>query len=291
MEDHKALLTQSFSHLISTYNKFQLSTHTADTYKKGNEILTEGSSLLALMKSQVLSLETLLCDCQDFIEEVEDDLGVEPPNEDFVYATSKGMVSYPGRDYIPKEKPPMIVVKPAIITRKLITELGYYMKLQTVRDLKDIQPMFSYYDNPLDKVNAPGMYCTILPGVHIKVPFPTIVDSTKEYARGRSIRCKYVTKILCDDQRQKMAKYHNSPVRICNFAHVGDKITKIGYASRCSSVPRFGDSKNLTSDIKSVTLADIKNVILYGLNDMVASMVWLDYHKCNNTIFKNVEQA
>jgi hypothetical protein len=291
MEDYKTLLTTSFSHLINKYNKFQLLNHTTETYQKGNEILTDGAGLLNIMKLHIISLETLLCDCQDFITEVEEDLSVDAPSEDFVYATNKGMVSYSGRDYIPREKPMTMAIKPITTMRKLIPEIGYYIKLNTVRDLNEIQPMFSYYNNPQDKINPPGMYCTVIPGVHVKVPFATIVDSTKEYSRGRSIRCKYITKALCDDQRSKMAKYHNSQLRTCNFAHVGDEITKIGYASRCSSVPRFGDSKHLTNDIKSVNISDIKNIMLYGLNDMLAIMIWMDCNKYNDTVFINVEKA
>jgi hypothetical protein len=291
MEEYKTLLITSFSNLINKYNKFQLSNHSNETYKKGGEILTDGAGLLKLMKLHIISLETLLCDCQDFITEVEEDLSVDMPSEDFVYATNKGMVSYTGRDYIPREKPITETIKPITTMRKFIPEIGYYIKLNTVCELNEIPPMFYYYNNTQDKINPPGMYCTITPGVHVKIPFATIVDSTKEYSRGRSIRCKYITKTMCDDQRSKMAKYHNSQVRTCNFAHTGDEITKIGYASRCSSVPRFGDSKHLTNDIKSVNISDIKNIMLYGLNDMLAIMIWLDCNKYNDAVFINVEKA
>jgi len=295
MEEHKQVLSKGFSEFISRYNKFQLSIHNKETIQAGSEIISEGSSLLNLLKTHVLSLETVLSDCQDFMEEVVEDLAVEPKAEDFVFTTKKGMLSYKGRDFVPKKKTdePTVVIPKQIkpkLQRVLIPEIGYYLKLNKVNKLSDIQPMLSYYDNPKDTENLPGLYCTLLPGVHVRIPFPNVVDSTKEYGRGHSIRCKYISKELCDNQRGKMASFHKSQVRTCNFAHTGQKIVKIGYPSRCSRVS-FGDAETLTRDIKSIKLPDIKNILLYGLNDIMSSIVWMDCNSVANTVYSNVDMA
>jgi hypothetical protein len=207
------------------------------------------------------------------------------------------MLSYKGRDFIINDKKPteenvQEPNKPQLkIERILIPDIGYYMKLYKVNKLDQIPPMFCYYENPDDKVNKPGLYCSIIPGVQIRIPFPTIIDSTKEYGRGSSIRCKYKSKDTCNEQRNKMAKYHNSGIRLCNFAHTGEKIIKIGYPSRCSIIPRFGDCSTLINDIKTVKMPDIKNILLYGLNDIATSAIWLDCNKISNVVYNDIEYA
>jgi hypothetical protein len=294
MDQYRQRVVDGFSDIIIRYNKFQLSLHTSKTVDQGNEIIADGILLLNMLKQHTNALETALSDCQDFMEDVSKDLAVEPHKEDFVYSTFKGMLSYKGRDFIPKKKvikekqvPPVATPN---IERMLIPEIGYYINVQKVDKLTDIPSVFTWYDNPKDTENPPGLYCTIIPNVHVRVPFPAVVDSTKEYGRGRSIRCKYATNILCDDQRSKMAMYHKSQVRTCNFAHTGDDIVKVGYPSRCTKA-NFGNSDSLTKDIRLVKILDIKNILLYGLNDIMASIIWLDYNQIENTVFNNIEKA
>lgn len=312
MDVYKLSLVKSFSGIINRYNKFQLSNHTSETIKSGNAIISRGLELLRLIKSHAVALETALRDCQDFMEDVTDDLSVVSKKEDFVYATVKGMLSYKGRDFVPKptkplppkplpklppKLPPTIklpalpgsIPKP-LTKRVLIPEIKYYLNMRCVSDLKSIQPMLAYYNNPNDRVNKPGLYCTLMPNVHVRVPFPDVIDSTKEYGRGHSIRCKYITSAVCDEQRTKMAHYHNRQVRTCNFAHTGEKLVKIGYPSRCAK-PSFGNSQSLVTDRKLISLSDIKNILLYGLNDIMSSIVWLDCHRMTNIVMSDVERA
>jgi hypothetical protein len=293
MDQYTQSIVEGVSDIISRYDKFQLSLHTLETVDQGNVIITDGMTLINILKHHTHVLETVLSDCQDFIGKVSDILIFEQPKEDFVYATFKGMLSYKGSDNIPKkvieEKQ---VTKPTApkIERVLIPEIGYYLNVQKVDKLTDVPSIFTWYDNPRDTENPPGLYCTIISGVHVRIPFPAVVDSTKEYSRGRSIRCKYATKTLCDDQRSKMAIYHNSQVRTCNFAHAGEKIVKIGYPSRCAKA-NFGNSDSLTKDIRLVNISDIKNILLYGLNDIMSSIIWMDYNHVENTVFTSVEKA
>lgn len=295
VEHYKQNLENAFSSLVSQYNKLQLSDHTENSINEGTKLISNGSSLVSMLKRHIQSLETLLCDCEDFVDEVYDDLSHPQPEEDFVYSSAYGMLSYKGREHIErkKEKPSPSINNPSNTTeeykRTLLPEVDYYFKAQHTNKLSTINPMFQYYNNPLDVVNAPGLYCCIVPGVYIRVPFPEIIDSTKEYSRVRSIRCKYRDKEMCDEQRLKMAKYHNSSLRICNFAHKGEQLVKIGYLSRCSSIPRFGDPSTLIRDIKNINLDEIKNVLMYGLNDIITSAIWLDYNKVSNVTYPNID--
>jgi hypothetical protein len=309
MSEFSMALNSAFSDIVKKYNKFQLSNHTKSSIIEGNNILHDGVAILGQLKTYTNALETLLSDCQDFIEEVEADLSQKPRKEDYVYHTHNGMLSYLGRDLIIKNKTSVekeqkngnvggnvvgnttsnTTISPQPIERVLIDDIGYYMKLPIVSDVKKIQPMFCWFKG--DSTYQPGIYCCICPGVYTKVPFPETIDSTKEYNKGRSIRCKYKSKVLCDDQRSKMAKYHESQVRICNFAHVGEKIVKIGYPSRCASVPSFGNPATLTNDIKIIDLDSIKNILLYGLSDTFISAVYFDYTKNNGLIMDKLATA
>lgn len=285
------MLNSAFSDIVKKFNTLQLSNHSKASISEGNIILSTGVELLNQLKNYTKSLETLLSDCQDFIKEVEDDLSKKPHKEDFVYHTSNGMLSYLGRDLIVKNADSKNtsneskISNPVTIERVLIPEIGYYMRLPVIQDVRKIPPMFYWYKG--DTQHSAGIYCCLIPGVFAKVPFPEIIDSTKEYNKGRSIRCKYRTKALCDDQRSKMAQYHDSQVRICNFAHTGEKIVKIGYPSRCAQVPNFGNPSSITNDIKSIDEDAIKNILMYGLNDIAVAAIYLDYTKINSASGKS----
>jgi hypothetical protein len=295
MDIYLTSLNRTLADFIKMCSRFQLSEHSKSAIDQGKVIIHDGASIIKTLKCHMKSLENTLSDCQYFIKEIEDDLSCKPPTEDFVYQTNKGMLSYIGRDQIIKEKkkykPKKKKSEPPILKmeRVLIPEIGYYMKLPKITALDHIPPMFYYYDNPDDKKNKSGIYCSLIPGIQILVPFPTIVDSTKEYGRSCSIKCKYHSRVLCNDQRNKMAKHHDSSLRICNFAHSGEKIVKIGYPSRCSTIPRFGDSASLTTDVKTITFPDIKNILLYGLNDLISSAVWFECNRITNAVYTDID--
>lgn len=299
MTEFSIMLNTSFSDIVKKYNKFQLSNHTKASIEEGNNILNSGITLLNQLKSYTKALETMLSDCQDFIKEVEEDLSQKPRKEDYVYHTVNGMLSYLGRDLIVKKDnnktkeavkeavkeekenniPSKLVTQNTkyVIERILIPEVGYYMKLPIITDIKKIPSMFYWFKG--DNQYSAGIYCCIIPGIYTKVPFPEIIDSTKEYNKGKSIKCKYKTKLLCDEQRGKMAKYHDSQIRVCNFAHSGEKIVKIGYPSRCSNIPNFGNPESLTKDIKQIDNDSIKNILMYGLNDIISAAIYFDFTK------------
>ena len=125
----------------------------------------------------------------------------------------------------------------------------------------------------------------------VHIPFPDILDNSKDYDRKNSVRCKYSDKNECTIQRNKMAKLHNSTVRNCNFSHNGEKVIKIGTPSRCPSVPNFGNPKTISKDIDYVNISDIKNMLLYGLNDIIIASIWLQNANISNQQFTNLDIA
>lgn len=305
-------LDQFFTTIVKTYNKLQLQDYSKRTVESGNTLLKHGSDLLHNLKEQVKSIETVLAECSDFVEEVTADLTCPKKPGDYVYHTRNGMLAYLKRDLV--LKPYTAVAKsdpgtnsvlaqsasqgpsgsaqpvsPAIkVESVVIGELGYSIKLPIVTDLKQI-PNALYYLKPTDKSKA-GLYINIL-GNKFRIPFPEVVDSKKDHDRKHSIRCKYHTKSECDAQRMKMAKSYNSTVRNCNFAHTGDQITKIGYPSRCPSIPNFGNPKTMPTDIKCVGLDDIKNTLLYGLNDLAVAAIWMNYTGANLGVIDDLDVA
>jgi hypothetical protein len=288
--DYIQSLDTIFNDLVMRYNKLQFIEHSEESLQKARTISTEATNVISHIKSHLTAIECLLNDCNIYIAEVEDDLS-ESPKEDYVFQTKYGMLSYQGRDHISLSKPTYETkkeIKSDVVTteRVLIPDVGYYMRLPIVHKLSQIPPMFYYYKSP---DNKDGIYCSILPNVYTKVPFPIITDSTKEYGRDKSIKCKYKSRVLCDEQRSKMAKLHNSQIRTCNFAHTGEKLIKIGYPSRCTSIPNFGNPTSLVNDLRHIDLTAIKTLLMYGLNDIIISSIWLDSTKTKELILDNLD--
>lgn len=325
-------LEESFSHIVKEYNKLQLADYTKDTIIKGSRLVKDGSVLLSHLKSHLRSIETLLSDCSNFVEEVTEDLSQPVRADGYVYHTKNGMLSYLGKDFITKKLLPAAtssnssisnstsssnssnsssssssssttssnsttnsnqpaVSPPVTLERIVIPDIGYKMQIHQVTDLKNIPPALYYYKAPVDGKYQSGIYLRISGNNLVRIPTPEVVDSKKEYDRKHSIRCKYKTKGECDDQRQKMAKVYNSTVRICNFAHEGDKLVKIGYPSRCPAVPSYGNPTTMSSDIKQVAMSDIKNTLMYGLSDILAAAIWFDYTNSGNNVYDRIEMV
>jgi hypothetical protein len=260
--------------MYDDYNKTSLTT--------GNEMIKHGKLLLDLLKSTTKSLETLLADCVDFVDYVEEDLST-PQKGDFVYSSKNGMLSYIGRDFIEvinkkQVKESKKIVKVQSIDKCLIKEINYKIKLPIINDIKDMPIALNFYKG-CDKYPA-GIYLNLFNNV-VRVPFPDIIDLKKEFDRKHSIRCKYGSLKNCLANRTKNSKMFNSEIRECNFAHEGDTMVKIGHQPRCPGYPSFGNPKTLIADIDKINIDDIKNLLMYGLHDIISAVVWLDYKKIN----------
>jgi len=343
-------LNNLFGTIVKIFTKLQLQDHTSNTIESSNKLLNIGGNILNNIKKHVKTIETLMCECSDFTDRITDDLSSEKPNDNFVYHTAHGMLSFPDREFITKtilnynkkdkaQSTKIKLKKPqdqVSDERKLVSDgrstaesklvsdgrstsesklvsdgsgtaesrntnlrtssftdlirinipnINYYLNVPYVNDVSEI-PHSIYYVK-----NQPGLYIRLPNNNIARIPFPEIVDSKKEYDRKHSIRCKYVTKNECSIQRFKISKMYNSIVRVCNFAHMGDPLIKIGYPSRCPGVPRFGNPESLFNDIKYVEYNDIKNTLMYGLNDLISSIVWLDYTNVQDQIFNDLDIA
>lgn len=291
MEKYINALNEAYSHIMKDCNSIFLQDHSKDTLLDSRNIINNGIKLLSILKTHTKSIKSIIDDCDEFVDEIEKELSFPQPEEDFVYNTTNGMLSYKEKDHIiSSKKNTKEQTQPIIHKQRMPFQvINYQMEMPVVNNLKDIPMMFAYYNNTNDKQNQPGVYCCIYDGVYVRVPFPEIVDTTRNYSRVGSIRCKYETQDLCKEQRMKMAKYHDSDLRSCNFAHKGDKLVKMGYASRCPLVPRFGDPATITNDIKHVTKNDIRSLLLYSINDAALASIWYSYHGEKNEIITNLD--
>jgi hypothetical protein len=291
IESYTTYIDEIFSKIVKSFNKIQLEEYNPETLKKSKELIFKGSMLLNTLQTHVSSMKTLLADCSEFIKEMQEDLTSKPKEEGgYVYHTKNGMLGYPGKEFIINSINPNNIddTKKLPITyteqRTLIPEIGYYLSVARVSDLKHIPPAIYYYSG-----DQPGLYMRLSNNNLLRIPFPETIDSKKEYNRKHSIRCKYHTKAECDAQRLKMSKMYKSTVRTCNFAHKGDSIIKIGYPYRCPAVPEFGNPTTMSNDIKYVTEDDIKNLLLYSLSDLAAAAVWFDYSGKSNLTITNLD--
>ncbi len=310
-ESYSSYLDETFSKIVQTFNKLQLADYSSNTIKKGHELLRQGSTLLEMMKYHTKNIEKLIEDCTEFTEEVEEDMTCIPKKTDYIFHTKNGMLGYPNKEFITKlfsgeKKPTNPETLPAPVPintpppqpsnttqqqkeRILIPEIGYYLRINQVTDLSAIPPALYYYKSQPDKSQPSGIYMRLPNNNLVRVPFPEVVDSKKEYDRKHSIRCKYQSKDECDTQRQKMAKMYSSPVRVCNFAHNGDRLVKIGYPARCPAIPNFGHPQTMSQDIRYISLDDTKNMLLYGLSDILAAAIWFDYSNVSSMECVNLD--
>lgn len=293
-------LNELFSDLLKRFNKVQLSLHSKNTIEEGNAIFQEGVSVLTTLKEYTVKLEGLLSDCQDFIKDAITDLNQNIKPEDFVFHTTNGMLSYNTRSlvidknllvntYKLKEPKPVEEKKTTTnIEKVFIKEMNTHFNVPVVKSLDAITPMFYYFAGNAN--NAAGVYCCLVNNIYIRVPFPEVIDSTRDYNKIRSIRCKYKTKACCDEQRSRMAKFHASDIRQCNFAHQGEPLVKIGYPSRCSLIPSFGNPETFLNDYKLIDKKSLETIMMYGLSDLIAVALTIDNMKynINKHVFDNL---
>ena len=158
-----------------------------------------------------------------------------------------------------------------------INEINYNIQLNKCDSLGSIAPMFNKFIG--DEINPEGIYISIIKDIFIKVPIVDIV-AIKESERKFFTQCKYITEETCNIQRSRMANYHKSAVRYCNYLHTGDKNKRYVDSYRCS-IPNFGNPSSFLDDLESVHINDIRRIMMNGLNDLFICSLYLDYNKSN----------
>jgi hypothetical protein len=173
------------------------------------------------------------------------------------------------------------------------TNIGFKFQVPIINKLNEMPSVFYWYNG--DDTNPAGIYTCISRGFYVRVPFPNVVDSTKNCNKIGSIRCKNETYEECYNIRKELSIRYGSDIRECTFAHTGDKYIKIGTTFRCPHMPRFGNHGYLENDIKTVTDSDIKTILMYSLSDILLTSLWFQRQKKDNSnessniTFNNIE--
>lgn len=170
--------------------------------------------------------------------------------------------------------------------------IGFDWKVPIINKLNEMPSSLYWYGG--DTNNPEGVYTCLTRGFYIQVPFPNVIDATKDFNRTGSVKCKYNNLKECLDVREDLANRYNSAVRDCNFAHKGDKYIKIGTTFRCPHKPRFGNHSHLKEDIGSVPDSDIKTILMYSLSDILLSSMWFQKQNTeepnkSNMIMTNID--
>ncbi len=161
------------------------------------------------------------------------------------------------------------------------------IKLSKVSKLSDLPSAFSWYTG--DQTHRAGIYMRI-DNLFLRVPLPEVIDSANNFARNKTIKCKYESESACMENRKFLANKYFTETRECLFAHHGDKYTKVGANFRCPINPRFGNHRHLSSDIASIKANDIKPLLMYALSDLALCFIWNDYHHpADRMVFSDVE--
>jgi hypothetical protein len=129
--------------------------------------------------------------------------------------------------------------------------------------------MFYYYRGNCGKIKRHGQYRA---GVYVRLSNGTIamvpddlevVPDISEGARKGTSRCR----------NAKCMPYK------CNFAHPGSNYKKLGTTARCPGCPRFGNAETIDHDCVIATQQDVRMVMMYGLNDLFSTAIWIEKNK------------
>lgn len=203
-----------------------------------------------------------------------------------------------GKDAILKSVSQKIAVKQPVnefvhepVMYKTISELyGKKItpyKIPITTKLNEIPAALHWYKG--DQSNPPGVYICLSRGCYIQVPFPNVVDGTKDFNRTCSIKCKYSSAEECLKIRRDLSMRYNSELRACTFAHKGDSYVKIGTSFRCPNIPRFGNYAFLHSDMNELPDCDIKMMLMYALSDVLLGSLWFQNQKNTSMVMTNID--
>lgn len=166
-------------------------------------------------------------------------------------------------------------------------DLGFNFKIPIINKLNEMPSSLYWYEG--DQKNPKGIYTCLSRKFYVQVPFPNVIDGTKDFNRTCSIKCKYNTAEECLNVRDDFANKYKSELRNCNFAHSGDKYIKIGTSFRCPNIPRFGNHSSLNYDLKNLPDCDIKMLLMYSLSDVLLGSLWFQNQKDISMVLTNID--
>lgn len=166
-------------------------------------------------------------------------------------------------------------------------DLGFNSSIPIINKLNEMPSAMYWYGG--DKNNPAGIYTCLTRKFYVQIPLPNVVDGTKDFDRTNSIKCKYNTKEECVKIRDNLSKKYNSDVRVCKFAHSGDKYIKIGTVVRCPNIPRFGNHIYLKNDLDNLPDSDVKILLMHSLSDLLLSSLWFQKQDKPNIVFTKID--
>jgi hypothetical protein len=164
--------------------------------------------------------------------------------------------------------------------------LDFDLKIPIIDRLEEIPPSMYWFNG--DSTYEKGIYTAISKKICIQIPLPNVVDGTKDFNRSCSVKCKNNSKEECYKIRKDLSNMYNSEIRNCNYAHTGEKYSKIGTAFRCPNTPRFGNHNYLNHDLDNTSENDIKILLMYSLSDILLSSMWFQKKKKKKLILNNI---
>lgn len=166
-------------------------------------------------------------------------------------------------------------------------DTGFTYSIPIINKITEI-PSAVYWFNG-DKEYPPGIYTSPSTGVYIKIPFPNVIDSTKNNYRTGSIKCINDTIEKCNKYRKKTSSGYKPFRNPCNYAHKGDTFVKIGNIFRCCDLPRFGNYLHLSNDLSSIQENNIRTMLMYSLSDLLLGSLWFQKNKRSNMIIDDID--
>lgn len=151
------------------------------------------------------------------------------------------------------------------------------VKINIINKLENINSIFNWFDG--NNKYSKGIYMSLCDNFIIKVPFPDLISKNSMNFKHKSIPCKHKDIKICNEKQNELSKKYGSPVRTCNFVHLGEKFIKIGSDYRCPNIPSFGSHNSLIKDIDNVSLQDIKWILMNATSDLLLILLWYEKHK------------
>jgi hypothetical protein len=278
--------------ILRGHMTLKLTPFSKKTLGVGKLYISKVKDLLLNFHNHMSSIESIVSDTQDLLEEIKDEITIDDQKGDYVHTSKNGKLVYRHERFIkndtmdivsaaPKKKAGILTLEPIrkknnkILT--YIPEYGTNINIQHTNDPNTLSDIFQFYKG--------GVYCCISNRNLIKVPYIHINES-KAMNRSFSIRCRFGTKENC-----KNFNKFNRTDKECMFAHKGEKMTKIGYATRCNQIPDFGNPETFIRDVSKISLDDIRTILMYGVNDLFIAALWMEYHDIKNKVIENLDIA
>jgi len=246
--------------------------------KAGRQIIDEGDrakqrqfhEITSSLHLQVRELNTMLQNlsgecCEASLRQRDDDV----LDFQFVYKKN-GMLTWGSQNQDNQESPEE---KEIIHTISTIDGVSIDpVQIPAVSSLDRIPPAIYWYAG--DPNTSPGVYMRVGPATVANVPFPSVANREDMHNRVGSIKCKHGTSDACSRNRRRIANRYQSAPRGCTFAHIGDKLKKVGMAHRAQSMPWIGAHRTFRTDIKRLPDSDINTLLMYSLSDLMMCHIW-----------------